>query len=221
MMHPYWYILLTGLAAILPMLATVGTAYIKVSIVFAALRNAFGVQGFPGTMLTGSVAMIVSFAVMGPTIDRILLNLPEFTQAELQQPPGVDKLAKLRGAFEPWYEFMQRHTSDHEREVAAKLFNTETLSKEIPTAKEAKSAAQPWHPVLVAYLLSELREGFMMAFAVLIPFVVIDMIVANLLVGLGMMMMSPTSISLPIKIFVFIAADGWVLMAQSLLQSYQ
>lgn len=218
MIHPYWYILFTVLLAALPMVATVGTAYVKVSIVLGALRNAFGVQGFPGPILTSSLALVLSVMVLAPIAEKIVLELPRLTPTDLAQQPTEDTLKKLAQAFEPWIAFMERHSGEHETQAVVELM----MHNEASSVREvSEEKSHPWHLTLVAFLLSEMRAGFVLAFGVLLPFIVIDLIVANVLVGLGMMMVSPTTISLPLKLFVFIAADGWIVLTQSLFHSYQ
>jgi type III secretory pathway component EscR len=207
--NPYLLLGIALLVGAVPILFGVTTAYLKVSIVLGMLRSGLGGQQVPGQLVTSAVAVALTCVIMGPTIEATGGRLAAVDwRAGARDPIGVGSAA-LRSAAEPWREFLGRHAGA--REVAV-------LSRR---GAAAGDGAEPGLTVLAgAFVLSELKEAFVMAFVLLVPFVVIDFIVANILVGMGMVMVSPAIIALPLKLIVFVAADGWLVLAEALVRSY-
>ncbi|MCB0335660.1 MAG: EscR/YscR/HrcR family type III secretion system export apparatus protein, partial [Bdellovibrionales bacterium] len=122
----------------------------------------------------------------------------------------------VKGVFEPFAEFMRFHSGKRELETLQRL--APSLEREL--SQDSSDEPTALHIALPAFVLTELKEAFAMGFVLLLPFLAIDLIVANILVGLGMFMVSPVMVALPLKLLLFIMADGWLLLTQGLIRSY-
>lgn len=204
-LNPFWLIALTAAISLVPVLLSVGTSMLKISIVLALIRQGLGTQSTPGPMVSMSLSLVLTLVVMGPTFEACFTALPSDFLTKIQQAPSKENIIRIAPAIEPWRAFLRAHTSEREAEAL----------KQIRDAKELSFAEQ-----ILAFMLTELREGFTLGFLLLIPFLVIDLIVSQVLVGLGLSMMSPTLISLPLKLLLFITSDAWLLIGRGLVQSY-
>lgn len=215
--HPVWLIVSAALLALVPVLAAMLTSYLKVSVVLGMLRNALGTQHVPDAVTTMALALGISVWIMGPVFQDSLNKVGTLSLTDLERRPTLAALEKFAPALEPWRAFLKTHAG--EREVKA----LEALDQRPGQVDVTPDPKQPLSMRLLipAFVLSEIKEAFAMAFVLLLPFVVIDLIVANLLVGLGMTMVSPTMMSLPLKLLLFISVDGWLLLTRSLILSYQ
>ncbi len=203
MNHPVWLILVSiGFAAV-PLVVSVGTAYLKVHIVLSMIRSGLGAQQVPSTVVIAALSLCISLIVMQRPLHEVAGKLAHLESEQFHHMPSATTLQQIRSALEPLLEFIDQHTSPRERAVVQSI--------------SAESALQ--HRLL-AFMLTELREGFTMGFVILVPFLVIDFIVANILVGLGMMMVSPTLLSLPLKLILFVMVDGWLQLTRGLILSY-
>lgn len=198
-------LLLTSLT-FLPAIVLMMSSFTRIIIVLSLLRLALGTQSSPPNQVLIGLALFLSFFVMSPVIDRI------YTEAYL--PYSEDKINIMEAADKasiPLKEFMLRQT----RESDLALF------VEISDSNEIESRDQVPMKILVpAYVTSELKTAFQIGFVVFIPFLIIDMVVASVLMAMGMMMLSPMIISLPFKIMLFVLVDGWHLLIGSLTQSF-
>jgi type III secretory pathway component EscR len=224
----YSLILISILLALLPMVLGVATSYIKISVVLGMIKSALGTQHVPNSLVVMSLSTVLSVYVMSPIFREVQQKLPNLEMKKLLDQP--DGIAKLTPAFEPWCLFMQKHA--HRQELL--LFHDLHKQRLLNTAKETENLSKPMneqsadsktcmsniYEIMPAFLISELKEGFIMAFSLLLPFLVVDLIVANILVGLGMVMVSPVMIALPLKLLLFVIADGWVLIVKGLVLSY-
>lgn len=228
MTDPYWLVVASFILAGVPVFISLGTAYLKVFIVLGILRNGLGTQNTPGTMVIMALSLAITGIIMEPVLRECIQAIQQLekesdqpvagTQAQLSR--GIVKYAR---ALKPWKAFMLTHTGKRELYMFDRLRENRRGEKE-PDPKSARIAATvettPYSVLLPAFVTSELKEGFAMACALLLPFLVIDIAVSNILVGLGMYMVSPVLISLPIKLFVFVSVDGWLLVIQGLVRSY-
>lgn len=211
--HPGWLILASLAISLLPILVSMASAYVKISIVLNLLRSGFGAQGVPSGLVIMALSSALTLLVMGPVVEETFSHITTTSVKDLRVGPNETLLEQFRPAIEPWKKFLGQHAGKREREVL--------LEAQTRTRKSAEPLVDDSFSVLVpAFLLTELREAFAMGFALLIPFLAIDLIVANVLTGLGMMMASPTLISLPLKVLLFLLVDGWVLLSRGLLYSY-
>jgi len=133
----------------------------------------------------------------------------------LKTLPTLPSLETWKPVLEPWEAFLMKHAGERELRVL----------QEISPPKSAQQSLEKrpmdLRSLLTAFILTELKEGFAMGFVLLLPFLVIDLIVSNVLAGMGMFMVSPTLISLPLKLLLFVVSDGWLLLSRSLILSYQ
>jgi flagellar biosynthetic protein FliP len=194
-------VLLTALT-FLPAILLVMTPFTRFVIVFSLLRQALGLQQAPPNQVLIGLALFMSALVMQPTLDVIQINaLDPFMAGELETADAV------RAALEPMREFMLGNT--RRTDLAAvmemgRLTQPETLA-DLPTSA-----------VVSAFVLSELKTALVIAVKVYIPFLVIDIVVANVLLGMGMMVLPPIIISLPFKLMIFVLMDGWNLLVRSM-----
>lgn len=197
--------LLTILSAT-PALLLMTTCFTRIAIVLGFVRQAMGTQNMPPTQVLLGLAMFLSFYIMAPTLNEI-------NEQALQ--PYLDEKITQQAAFEkaivPMREFMFKHVKEEELELLSSI----TLD-DAPFDKDDI----PTLTLIPAFMLSELKRAFQMGFLIYIPFLVIDMIVASVLMSMGMMMLPPIIISLPFKLLLFVLVDGWGLVVGSLVKSF-
>lgn len=198
-------LLLTSLT-FLPAVLLMMTGFTRIIIVLSLLRQALGTPTAPPNQVLIGLALFLTLFVMSPVLDRI--------HAEAYQPYVENKLdmnQALAKAAEPLRQFMLRQTRETDLELFVKL------SGETPPASAAEI---PLKILVPAYVTSELKTAFQIGFIVFIPFLIIDMLVASVLMSMGMMVVSPALIALPFKIMLFVLVDGWNLLIGSLAQSF-
>lgn len=182
---------LTFIPAILLMM----TSFTRIIIVFGLLRNALGTPSAPPNQVLLGLALFLTFFIMSPVIDKI------YTEA--YQPFSEDKISMqvaLEKGAQPLREFMLRQTREADLALFARLANTGELQG---------PEAVPMRILLPAYVTSELKTAFQIGFTIFIPFLIIDLVIASVLMALGMMMVPPATIALPFKIMLFVLVDGW------------
>lgn len=224
-------VLLAIICAAFPFAIALCTSYMKVSIVLSFLRNGLGAGNVPGNMLTLGLSLCLTALIMEDPIEESWKNVQANLAAEKEEKKNdgassVDAQIKLfLQALEPFAKFLEQHTGTQERERVIAFAKRQDIARgeKAQGKKQEKdqtrrlSSAQ----LVLAFLLTELKEAFLMGFTLLLPFLVIDFIVAHLLAALNMVMLSPTLVSLPIKIFLFVLTDAWTIVIESLLGSYQ
>jgi len=194
------------LLALLPAMLVSVTAFLRIIIVLSMLRHAIGMQETPPNTVLIGLALFLTLFTMSPVLQKINEDAVQpFLHARVSMEAAYDK------GVQPLREFLLRQT--REQDVALML----ELSKAPPPASMAEVGNLQLIP---AYMLSELRAAFQIGFVIFLPFLLIDLIVSSILMGLGMMMMPPVSISLPVKILMFILIDGWSLVLKALLGSF-
>lgn len=193
--------------ALAPSILVMMTSFTRILIVFAFLRQALGTQQSPPTQILVGLALFMTIFIMMPvwnTIDSTALT--PYLNEEIKQSEAMDK------AVAPLRSFMLRQT----REDDLLLFLNAGHIEKPKVAEET-----PMHVLIPAFVISELRTAFEIGFLIYIPFVVLDLVVASVLMSMGMMMLPPVMISLPLKIILFVLVDGWHLITASLLQSFR
>ncbi len=198
-------LILTSLS-FLPAILLMMTSFTRIIIVLSLLRSALGTPASPPNQVLIGLSLFLTFFVMSPVLDKI------YTEAYL--PYSESKLDLQQAAdigIVPLKAFMLRQTREADLALFVKISNSEPLQ----SAEEV-----PLRLLVPAYVTSELKTAFQIGFVVFIPFLIIDMVVASVLMSMGMMMLSPTLISLPFKIMLFVLADGWNLLLGSLAQSF-
>jgi flagellar biosynthesis protein FliP len=203
---PLQLVLLMGLLALLPGMLLVMTGFTRILIVLGFVRNALGTQSIPPNQILVGIALFVSLFVMAPTLHRV-----DKVAVEPYRSGHLDaRQAAIRG-MEPMRTFMFKQTRDSDLALFVKLAHQ----------KRPKTRADIQTHVLVpAFVLSELTTAFKIGFLIFLPFLIIDMIVSATLMSMGMMMLPPVLISLPFKILLFVLVDGWHLVIESLVKSF-
>lgn len=215
MLDPSNLIALLLFSGLLPFLIVGVTSFVKFSVVLGLLRNALGVQNLPANIILYSMAVMLSLYVMLP---MVVQSAQVIDRAVATRKPI---LSEVNNIVKPFAEFTKAHAPEKEltfyKETAKKLWGAK-LAEEL-TGKDAT----PFSQLIVsvpAFLTSELTKAFLIGFMLYLPFVVIDLVVANVLLSLGMSTLSPITISLPLKLLLFIGLDGWNRLFEALVLSY-
>ncbi len=220
--RPMTLVVVLALVSLLPLAFMTVTAFVKISTVMQIVRSAIGAQGIPsGTVIT-ALAAVLTVVAMAPLGDAILARAgPVMAAAQAVGKEGVDTVTLVRAGVdavrEPVRAFLKANASETERERFLDVARR---------ARRGGAAAEEVGPddltvVLPAFIVTELGRAFAAGFLIYLPFLVIDLVVANLLLALGMQMMTPTQVSLPFKLLLFVAIDGWGLLARSLVEGYR
>ena len=207
---------LLAVASLLPFLIAAGTCYIKFSIVFVIVRNALGLQQVPSNMTLNAVALMLAVFVMSPVVqqgyDYYKANQIEFTSIDAVVEFADNGLGSYR-------DYLVRYTDPE----LAQFFERAQLARDNQQAPD-HDASEELEPslfaLLPAYALSEIKAAFKIGFYLYLPFVIVDLVISSILLALGMMMMSPVIISVPIKLVLFVALDGWSLLSTGLIGQY-
>ena len=198
-------ILMTSLTFI-PAALLMMTGFTRIIIVLSLLRQALGTQSAPPNQVMVGLALFLTFFVMAPVFDKIYVNA--------YQPLEQDKITMqeaLETGVQPLKTFMLKQTREGDLALFAKMAQVE----KIETPEDV-----PLRILVPAFMTSELKTAFQIGFAIYIPFLIIDMVVASVLMAMGMMMMSPSIVALPFKMMLFVLVDGWQLILGSLVQSF-
>ena len=190
----------------LPAVLLLMTGFTRIVIVLSLMRQAIGTQAAPPNQVIVGLSLFLTFFVMGPTIDKVY--------ADAYQPFAENRIAfseALSRGEAPMRAFMMKQTRQADVMLFAKLAKIDP---------KVKSADVPFKVLVPAFVTSELKSAFQIGFLIFIPFLIIDMIVASVLMSLGMMMLSPVLIALPFKLMLFVLADGWNLLLGSLAASF-
>jgi len=208
--NPVSLLLLLAGMSVLPFLLVTFTSFTKISVVLSLTRSALGTQQAPPTMVLTGLAAVLSLLVMSPVAEAMVARV---RNERLPAVPGPELLHVVRSAAEPLRAFLVSHGNPELRsELAA-------LSRELHGGAEVSETDLA--VVAPAFVLSELKQAFQIGFLIFLPFLVVDMVVANVLLALGMQSLSPSQVSLPFKVLLFVAVDGWALLARSLVQGYR
>jgi type III secretory pathway component EscR len=205
-----------GIAAV-PLLIAVGSCYLKFSIVLSLLRSGFGTQQAPSAALVMGLSLVMSLVVMQPVLSKTTEALSDIQINDLQTTPIKSLIRKGEIVVAPWRSFLLQHSGERELRVFSSLADPDAQQVEQSVNRAQVSLVT----ALAAFVLSEIKKGFTLAFFLLVPFFVIDLIVSNVLVAMGLTMMSPVVVGLPIKLLLFITSDGWLLLSRSLIRAYQ
>ncbi|CAL4318342.1 Flagellar biosynthetic protein FliP [Buchnera aphidicola (Myzocallis carpini)] len=195
-----------ALFSIIMTLILMTTGFIRIIIVLNLLRNALGISYAPPNQILLGISFLLTFFVMSPTVDQI------YREAYLPfQHNNIQIEECIRNSINPIRNFMVHQTYEADLKTFFILSNT-------PFCKTKNVI--PMKILLLSFITSELKTAFQIGFTIFIPFLIIDLIVASILISLGMIMVSPTNISLPIKLILFVLVDGWKLIFSSLIKSF-
>ncbi len=200
-------LLFMTLFSLAPAILIMVTSFTRVIVVISFVRQAMGLQGQPPNQVLISLSLFITFFVMGPVFDRI-------NQDSIQPyiAKTINEEVALERAIAPLRSFMLRQTRAKDLELFMRLAGI----------KQAPSPADtPLRLIIPAFMISELKTAFQIGFMIYLPFLIIDMVVASVVMSMGMMMLPPLVISMPVKLILFVLVDGWSLVVGSLVQSFK
>jgi flagellar biosynthetic protein FliP len=199
-------LLVMGLLTILPSLVLMMTSFTRILVVLGILRQAIGLQQSPPNQVLVGLSLFLSLFVMAPTLDKV--------SAQAIQPYAAGTInaeQAITNAGAQFHDFMIRQTRQHDLAMFADMARAPQF---------ARAEDVPFSILLPAFVTSELKTAFQIGFMLFLPFLIIDLVVSSVLMSLGMMMMSPTIVSLPFKLLLFVLVDGWALLMGSLAASF-
>ena len=233
--HIIQIVLLVTILSLAPSILVMVTSFTRIIVVLSFLRTALGTQTTPPNIVLISLALFLTMFIMQPTFDQAWDN-----GVKPMMNNQLDEETAFQRTLEPFQDFMLKHTRPKDLQLfteiskaneATAAANTKPAAPAPNPAMPAKTNAQPAkddathddvsiRALIPAFMISELRRAFEIGFLLFLPFLIIDMVVASILMAMGMMMLPPSLISLPFKIVFFVLVDGWYLVAGSLVQSY-
>lgn len=207
-------IAILAFSTLLPFLIACGTCYIKFSIVFVMVRNALGLQQIPSNMTLNGIALVLSFFVMMPVVKN---GYEQYQLSEMDSSNATSVAYFIENGLDSYRNYLEKY-SDPE---LTRFFERAQMQRDENNNGVAEEIEKPsMLSLLPAYALSEIKSAFKIGFYLYLPFVVIDLLVSSILLALGMMMMSPVTISVPIKLVLFVVLDGWTLLSKGLILQY-
>ena len=199
------------LIALAPFFAVMVTSFTKIVVVLSLIRNALGLQQVPPNLVLNGLALILSLYVMYPTMQQMVA-----ASGVDSVPAQTDELFSAADrAKEPLRAFLVRHSDPGER-----AFFQRTQARVAERSGTEAAGETDFIVIIPAFVVKELTTAFQIGFLIFLPFLVIDLVISNILLALGMMMLSPVTISLPFKLLLFVLVDGWVKISHGLVLSY-
>lgn len=211
--QPFSLVLGLALLGLLPFVFMSLTSFVKISTVLQITKSAIGAQSVPSNTVVMALAAALTLLAMAPVGDRISERVGTSLSAE--KPTAQLAVDLFDAVAEPLRSFLEANASPRETQRFLRL-----AQKSRSGDSRDRVTKQDFAVIIPAFLISELAEAFALGFAIFLPFLVIDIVVGNVLLALGMQMMNPTQVSLPFKLLLFVAADGWGLLAQALVTGY-
>jgi type III secretion protein R len=201
-------LVLLGAMALAPIALVTLTSFLKISVVLSIVRSALGAPQLPPSSAITGLALLLSLVAMAPVADSAWAALQA---AEARSVEGA--LAAAERAAGPLRDFLARHARADDRRTFVELARRARPAGPAPSDTDLSVLAP-------AFMISELRRAFTMGFLLFLPFLVVDLLVANVLLALGLGQLSPTSVALPFKLLLFVAVDGWALLSRGLVLGY-
>ncbi|MFM0036940.1 type III secretion system export apparatus subunit SctR [Paraburkholderia strydomiana] len=214
--NPVAMVALLAALGIAPFAALMVTSYTKLVVVFGLLRSALGIQQVPPNIVLNGIALILSVYIMAPVGMDIGDNLKQQNFSVGSQMNVQDVLQLFDAAAPPLKAFMMQHTQERERS-----FFVRSATSVWPAARAKNLQPDDLLVLVPSFTLSELMKAFQIGFVLYLVFVVVDLVVANVLLALGMQMIAPTTISVPFKLLLFVTLDGWSVLIHGLILSYR
>lgn len=213
--QPVTLLLALGAAALLPLAFMTLTAFVKISTVLQIVRGAIGAQNVPSNVIVMALASALTLLAMAPVGSRIAARAEPLLAPSAEQGTTTWALGLVDAAREPIRSFLRGNASARER---TRFYEIARAAR--PKAERDSVGRDDWVILIPAFVVTELLAAFALGFALYLPFLVLDLVVANVLLALGMQMLNPTQVSLPFKLLLFVAVDGWGLLAQTLVTGY-
>lgn len=212
-LSPVTLIFLMVSVGIAPFALMMVTSYVKIVVVVSLVRNALGVQQVPPSTVLNGLAIVLSLFIMAPTV---MQTADLIGAQELPQNPTVTELFKIvKNSSGPLVSFLETNS-----EKRIKTLFERTARRVWPESQREKIDEKNLMILIPSFTISELTKAFQIGFLLYLPFVAIDLIISNILLAMGMMMVSPMTISLPFKLLLFVTLDGWLKISQGLMLSY-
>lgn len=215
-MRPMTLVVVLALAALLPFAFMTLTAFVKISTVLQIVRGAIGAQNIPSSTVIMALAGALTLLAMAPVGTRIETRARPLFEPGAERDTSTWVIALAEATREPIRDFLRANASSRER---SRFFEIARAAR--PVAERASVGKDDFVILVPAFVVSELIAAFALGFALYLPFLVIDLVVSNVLLALGMQMMNPTQVSLPFKLLLFVAIDGWGQLAQALVTGYR
>ncbi|MDD5586739.1 MAG: flagellar type III secretion system pore protein FliP [Alphaproteobacteria bacterium] len=205
--------LLITVLSLAPSILVMVTSFTRIVVVLSFLRTSIGVQQTPPNVVLISLALFLTLFVMQPVLEKSWDDgLKPLMNGE------IDESTSFNRSVEPFHAFMLKHTRTKDVDLFLQMAKIDMTKK--TAGKDATVQDIPLRALIPAFMISELRRAFEIGFLIFLPFLIIDMVIASLLMSMGMMMLPPSVIALPFKVIFFVLVDGWYLIAGSLVQSY-
>jgi type III secretion protein R len=214
--RPIALVVALALVSLVPFVFMGVTAFVKISTVLQIARSAIGAQNVPSNTVVMALATALTIIAMAPVGQRILERASPLVHGKGKEDTTVLVDKGIDAVREPMRDFLDANSSEKER---ARFLDVARNAR--PEAERAKVGAKDLTVLVPAFVVTELTEAFAIGFLIYLPFLVIDLVVANVLLALGMQMLNPTQVSLPFKLLLFVAIDGWGLLAQALVSGYR
>ncbi len=219
--QPIVMMMVLGVLALTPFLMMMMTSFVKISVVFSLIRSAMGTQQIPPNQIITGLAMILTIYIMVPVGHDIytkvenVIRVPDANQPLMSQA-NIDSVKRaVEAGKEPLREFLTKHANPKDRGL---FFG---LAKELRGSRTEPVFGETDFLIIVpAFVLGELAEAFQIGFVIFLPFLVIDFVVSNILLSMGMFMVSPITVALPFKLLLFVLVDGWFLITKGLVMGY-
>lgn len=212
--NPVVMVIVMGALALAPFMLIMLTSFVKIAVVLSILRNAIGTQQVPPSTVITGLSFVLTLFIMAPVAERMYESAGQIGQSpEIFSQGSVRQIYEgAQNGKEPLRAFLLRHAHDKDR----------ILFLELAATLDPETTAQPedFRILIPSFVTSELKEAFQIGFLLFVPFIVVDMVVANVLLAMGMQMLSPVVISLPFKLLLFVIVDGWYLVVRGLVLSY-
>ena len=212
---PIALVVALALVSLLPFVFMGVTAFVKISTVLQITKSAIGTQSVPSNTVVMALSTALTLIAMAPVGQRILDKVSPLLDGK-EKDTTVLVQKGIEAVRDPMREFLEKNASEKERN---RFFAVARDAR--PEAERAKVAPSDLSVLVPAFVVTELTEAFAIGFLIYLPFLVIDLVVANVLLALGMQMLNPTQVSLPFKLLLFVAIDGWGLLAQALVAGYR
>ena len=203
--------------SLVALLAMVATSFLKLVVVMGLIRNALGIQSIPPNMVLNALAVILSFYILAP-VGEEMWTIYSKLSADVGSDAKVEEWTEIAlKSAEPYHQWLDKQTGERERAffvaTAERLWSKDGVESAVVDPNS-------FHILIPSFCVSELSRAFKIGFLVYLPFIAIDIIVSNILLAMGMMMVSPVTISLPFKLLLFVMVDGWTLLIQGLVRGY-
>ena len=212
--RPIALVVALALVSLLPFVFMSLTAFVKISTVLQIAKSALGAQSVPSNTVMMALAAALSLLAMAPVGEKIVDRARPLLDQKLETGAMVER--GIDAVREPLRDFLRANSSDKE-----KIRFLEVARNARPEATRAQITDADLTVLAPAFVVTELTEAFAIGFLIFLPFLVLDLVVANVLLALGMQMLNPTQVSLPFKLLLFVAIDGWGLLAQALVSGYR